>query len=77
MTPGNRRNRHQGLPERSGSGWTRPPASPGRRRPVPRPATPRRVSRSSLDVDQLLYEANTLLNGATLLNRCIKEKSRD
>ena len=38
-------------------------------KPAPRPATPKKVS-PSCSIEQLVYEVNTFLNAASLLNRC-------
>jgi hypothetical protein len=57
---------------RSGNGSTRRRASQGRHKPVPIPAIPNRGIAIALDVEQLVYEVNTLLNAASLINRITK-----
>jgi hypothetical protein len=57
---------------RSGNGSTRRRASPRRHKPAPMPATPSREIAIALDVEQLVYEVNTLLNAASLINRISK-----
>ena len=44
-------------------------ASPRRPRPAPCPATPRRASRSRSTSRRSLYEVNTFLNAASMINR--------
>ena len=54
------------------NGWSRRPASPRRLRPCAEAGNPEKGVEVVLDVEQLIYEATTLLNGASLINRCAK-----
>jgi len=64
--------RFRPFPNASANGRSRQPASPTRPRPARKPGTPEKGIEIVLDVEMLLYEATTLLNGASLINRCAK-----